>query len=313
VPQPGRRASGARAALAAAGALALLLVPAAAETGLATGRSAAIVAVTDGPTVRTVEGTTLRLFAIRMPAPGSRWPAVARRVLAGLVVGRDVRISPEEPRRDRHGRLLVDLMLPDGRSVQGEMVAAGLALVDPLFIEAGDAAARLLAAEQGARAAGRGLWSDGTLILQATGDVPTEGYRLVEGTILAAEAVRGRIYLNFGPDHAKDFTVVIPPERTEAFAAAGLTPGALAGRSVRVRGWVSWNGGPAIEAATPWQIERLGSVAELDAGDSAVVPCPRGRRSDLPRCSRRSSARRGASPRSGMLSSRFGTYFPCAA
>jgi hypothetical protein len=44
------------------------------------------------------------------------------------------------------------------------------------------------------------------------------------------------------------------------FTAAGLAPKSLAGRQIRVRGWIEERGGPWIEAMYPEQIE-------LAAGD----------------------------------------------
>jgi micrococcal nuclease len=42
-----------------------------------------------------------------------------------------------------------------------------------------------------------------------------------------------------------------------AFTAAGIDLKALAGKRLRVRGWVMWRNGPMIEATHPEQIELL--------------------------------------------------------
>jgi hypothetical protein len=63
------------------------------------------------------------------------------------------------------------------------------------------------------------------------------------------------IYVNFGRRWTEDFTVTILKRNVRSFTAAGLEPGRLAGRHIRVRGWIEERGGPWIEAARPEQIE----------------------------------------------------------
>jgi hypothetical protein len=43
----------------------------------------------------------------------------------------------------------------------------------------------------------------------------------------------------------------------EAFKEAGIDPKALAGKKLRVRGWVEWRNGPMIRATHAEQIELL--------------------------------------------------------
>jgi len=67
------------------------------------------------------------------------------------------------------------------------------------------------------------------------------------------------IYVNFGRRWSEDFTVTILKRSERRFAAAGLDVQRLAGRRVRVRGWIEERGGaggsPWIEVAHPEQIE----------------------------------------------------------
>ena len=51
------------------------------------------------------------------------------------------------------------------------------------------------------------------------------------------------------------FTVTILKRNERNFTAVGLEPKTLAGRHIRVRGWIEERGGPLIEAARPQQIE----------------------------------------------------------
>ncbi len=61
--------------------------------------------------------------------------------------------------------------------------------------------------------------------------------------------------MNFGRRWTEDFTVTILKRNARNFVAAGLDPKSLAGRRVRVSGWVKERGGPWIEAARSEQIE----------------------------------------------------------
>ena len=63
------------------------------------------------------------------------------------------------------------------------------------------------------------------------------------------------IYVNFGRRWTEDFTVTISKRNERSFTAAGFELKKLAGRRVRVRGWIEERGGPWIEAARPEQIE----------------------------------------------------------
>ncbi|HKB00288.1 MAG TPA: hypothetical protein VKD02_05955 [Methyloceanibacter sp.] len=52
------------------------------------------------------------------------------------------------------------------------------------------------------------------------------------------------LYLNFAGD-------CIARKDAAAFATAGLDPPTLAGKRLRVRGWLAWRNGPMIEATHP--------------------------------------------------------------
>jgi len=60
-----------------------------------------------------------------------------------------------------------------------------------------------------------------------------------------------RLYLNFAGDWRGDFTISIARKDAAAFATAGLDPPTLAGKRLRVRGWLAWRNGPMIEATHP--------------------------------------------------------------
>ncbi len=80
-------------------------------------------------------------------------------------------------------------------------------------------------------------------------------FALVEGKVVSVRESGATIYVNFGRRWTEDFTVTIPKRNERSFTAAGLEPRRLAGRRVRVRGWIEERGGPWIEAVRPEQIE----------------------------------------------------------
>jgi len=67
------------------------------------------------------------------------------------------------------------------------------------------------------------------------------------------------IYMNFGRQWSESFAVTISKRNERNFTAAGLDLKSLAGRRVRVRGFVEARGAdgtiPWMEAARPEQIE----------------------------------------------------------
>jgi hypothetical protein len=143
--------------------------------------------------------------------------------------------------------------------VQGNLIAAGLAQVAARVGNRG-CAAELLAREGAARSAKLGLWA-GSYYDLLDADNPAAvlaargRFALVEGRVVSVRESGATIYVNFGRRWTEDFTVTILKRNARNFAAAGLDPKSLAGRRVRVRGWVEERGGPWIEAARPEQIE----------------------------------------------------------
>ena len=139
--------------------------------------------------------------------------------------------------------------------------AKGLARVSVRFGDPACARA-LLAAEQAARAAKLGLWAEPVYVIgkaeDPAGVLGSRGqFGLVEGKVLSVRESGGTIYVNFGRRWSEDFTVTIAKRNERVFSAAGLEPKSLAGRRVRIRGWIEERGGPWVEAARPEQIEVL--------------------------------------------------------
>ena len=243
--------------------IALVLAPA----GVRAAEAVALVAsVVDGDTVvlEGAGGDEVRLVGIQAPklalgrAGFRAWPLaeVAKKALQDLVLGKRVTLTFGGRRRDRHGRLLAHLKREDGTWIQGAMLKRGMARVYS-FPDNRARVADMLELEARARAQGRGIWGLDLYAVMAPSDTARAigTFQVVEGRVVDAAKVKGRTYLNFGPDWRTDFTVTIPPGTAKMFRI--LDPLALEGRRIRVRGWLKSYNGPSIEATHPEQIEVL--------------------------------------------------------
>jgi len=224
--------------------------------------------VADGRSFVLDDGRDVRLAAIEVPplaadsasAPGG---AVAKDGLAALLAGSEIVLRQAEPiKTDRYGRIVAYAFVSrDGseRLVQGELLAAGLARVSPR-VGSRACAMELLNRESAARRAKLGLWAS-SYYDSLDADNPAEvlarqgRFALVEGKVVSVRESGATIYVNFGRRWSTDFTVTILKRNERSFKAAGLEPKTLAGRRVRVRGFIEERGGPWIEAARPEQIE----------------------------------------------------------
>jgi endonuclease YncB( thermonuclease family) len=223
-----------------------------------------VTAVSDGRTFTLDDGREIRLAAIEVPASdgveqASQSAAQAKEVLQSLVTGRAVTLGRTE--RDRYGRTVAHAFLRDAgteRWIQGEMLERGHARVAARM---GDGCvAELRQRERAARAAQLGLWADPYYGMRRADDpAAVSGERgrfaIVEGNVVSVRESGGTVYVNFGRRWSSDFTVTIAKRNERAFAAAGVEPKRLAGRRIRVRGWIEERGGPWVEATRPEQIE----------------------------------------------------------
>ena len=241
------------------------------------GETATVAAIEDGETLELTDGRKVRLLGVKAPSEplGKRgdepWPFVveAKTALSRLASGAKVELRFDERRSDRHGHLLAHVYLVRAGSriwVQEALVQDGFARVYA-FADARACVAELLAREAEARDARRGLWYSWAYRVADAEDAKrlgrlTHSYQLVEGTVFAVGEGRKWIYLNFAEDWRTDFTISVERKKASAFEAAGIDLHALAGKNLRVRGWVEWRNGPMIEATYPEQIELLRPAPE---------------------------------------------------
>lgn len=203
----------------------------------------------------TADGQELRpdgLLAADAAGAGDEAALAAQARLQQLIGKGPVEIPSGDTLRDRHNRAVVQLWTARGDWVQQRMLAEGLAL----YLTLGPDLPELRAAEAEAQQAGRGLWQQRRFQpLPAVGEmrVRSGSFRRIEGTV--AEVVPGRreTALHFGSDRDSDVTAYIDAADLATVLPAGAE--ALVGRTVRLRGFLYWRGGPALSLTSASQIE----------------------------------------------------------
>jgi len=145
-------------------ALAACCLVAGVEAGRAADETVRAVTVYDGDTCRLADGRTLRLAGVDAPEtahdgrPAQYFAEQAKAALDGLTRGVPLRFVGVGPGKDRFGRLLGDLVLPDGRSVTEMLLSRGCVFVfwhediGPAVFD------RYLALQRRAMADGQGFW-----------------------------------------------------------------------------------------------------------------------------------------------------------
>ena len=116
-----------------------------------------MVGITDGDTIKVLRAgraETVRLEGVDAPEKRQAYGERARRFAADLSFDQTVVVRATG--RDRNGRLLGEVVLPDGRSLNQELVRAGYAW----WFRKYSRDARLARLEEEARQDRRGLWAD---------------------------------------------------------------------------------------------------------------------------------------------------------
>ncbi|WP_156655636.1 thermonuclease family protein [Methylobacterium platani] len=196
---------------------------------------------------------------------GLRWPddpaaaEAARAWLVGLA-GRSL-ATREAPEPDRWGRITLDAATQEGEPVDlaGGLVAAGLAPVDA---GEGDSLCRpgLLALEEAARRAGRGIWAGAPPVpAEEVGRLAALAGRfaVVEGRVRNVGERERRTYLNFAPFGTEGVTVTVSKRTWRIMLERGFSAVALRGRRVRARGIVELWRGPTLDVGAAEMIEML--------------------------------------------------------
>jgi hypothetical protein len=152
------------------------------------------------------------------------------------------------------------LRLPDENLAQVAMIADGHARARWLPGEE-SCFRQFRDAEASARVARKGLWAS-PHYATTEADHPSLAtrnglYAMVEGRVVSVGHGFRMVFLDFGRNFRRDFTVMVPPSVAEAMAAEGSPPDGLLDRRIRVRGVIEESGGPAIRLNHPAEIEVL--------------------------------------------------------
>ncbi|MCE9523437.1 MAG: thermonuclease family protein [Alphaproteobacteria bacterium] len=237
------------------------------DCALAIAEQVAIAAVIDGGALKLADGRTLRLAAIQAPmlshgrANIEDWPLVAeaKQHISSLVLNRTVGLAFGERGTDRHGAVIGYVHLNNTNEwLQSRLVRDGFARVDT-GPDTSRCAGMLLALENEARTAARGIWAHPFYRVRAATELDDAiaTFQIVEGKIVSAVERRDRVFLNFGTDYRTDFTVTVAPRNAKRMAKNGTDPLSWGAKRVRVRGWISLLHGPEMELTHPEQLEIL--------------------------------------------------------
>lgn len=216
-----------------------------------------VAAVLSGDSIVLESGMPVRLATVAAPDGGA-----AEATLAGLVGGRVVEVRLASSERDRYGRAVAQVFIPGQPDLwlQAALVERGLLEVRTTAENASCARA-LLAIEAMAREARAGIWADAAFASLAAAD-PTltehvGSYAAVEGRVVSTGGTERTLFLNFGYDWSTDFTVTMSASDAAGFDFSGVGVEGLAGRLVRVRGWIQERDGATIRIDHAEQIEIL--------------------------------------------------------
>jgi micrococcal nuclease len=133
-----------------------LLVP---SLSIATELTGKVVGIQDGDTltvwVDNGATTRIRLWGIDAPEKRQAYSNASKRYLSNLAYGKRVRLLVRDT--DRYGRTVAEVILPDGRNANQEMVRAGYAWWFRKYAPNDSVLERL---EDEAHKGKRGLWAD---------------------------------------------------------------------------------------------------------------------------------------------------------
>lgn len=236
---------------------------------------ARVAKVIDATTLTLTDGRMVRLAGVLAPGMAGESAAqplmeATRAALAEMVLNHKVEVWPTSDAADRYGRLRAHLYA-DGTWVQGELLRRGLARV-ATAPEERDQAVAMLAAEREGREAKLGLWAKPAYAIRQPGglDKLVGTFQIVEGRAQAASNRNGRIHIAFG-----SFTATLKPAAARLCKRQGLDPLTLAGRKLRVRGWLErQDGGPAVEVTHPEQLELADDAPDRAPAVPEGLPLP---------------------------------------
>jgi len=229
-----------------------------------------VIEVVDPLTIKLQNGTTIQLVGLNIPDldpydPGTL-SVMTMKVLKDFLQNEEVEIyqtkDTKTGRTNRMDHEMAHLVRKkDSIWVQGLLISLGLARVRTEKTNP-EMANEMYTLERKSREDNSGLWD---IEAYKVGSPEKAGpligaFAIVEGKILSVAMKKNSIYLNFGENWKKDFTVIIPSDVKRSLAKRKLYPLDWNGGRLRVRGWVSSLNGPSVEVDHPEALEMI----ELD-------------------------------------------------
>jgi len=220
-----------------------------------------VASVDDDGMIALADGRTLHLAEIDVLH--GRAGRNARAAIMDLAKAGAFTLKGDGPVEDRYGRITVQAYAADGRWVQEDLLWQGLARV-ATTPDYRALAHELLAIERAARTHRVGLWTNPDYALRTPDQAArlVDTWQVVEGVVTAARTTHNGTILAFGDDPAHDLAVRIP---NWIATELNVDPATLAGRKVRVRGWIGKSFGPVIAVNHAEQIEIVGHARRVAA------------------------------------------------
>ncbi len=198
-----------------------------------------VVYVFDGDTVKLEDGRRIRLLNINAPEVeshqklGEAGGEEAKRQLEEWILGKKVRLEYDAQRKDKYHRTLAYLFTESGENINVRLVRDGLAIAN-LHPPNLKFAKQLLAAQEEAESAGRGIWGKFDYQPIPIENLTKKKYRGWHRWLgKPRQVVEGRKYVRL--KFAGNVAVVIPKANLRYFPPLSH----YLHRSVEVRGWPS--------------------------------------------------------------------------
>ncbi len=183
----------------------------------------------------------------------------AKRFNESLIQGKRVRLEYDSEKIDIYKRLLSYVFVRN-ELINARLIKEGLALAY-IYPDNVRYKKRFLKFQEEAKKKKKGLWEyiERNTILPHQAEKFVGKMKAVEGVVLTTARVKKCIFLNFGKDYKKDFTIVIFKSVWKLFDVAGIEKPEVfyRGKKVRVYGLISEYNGPEIKVKTPYQIQLI--------------------------------------------------------
>ncbi|WP_120498531.1 thermonuclease family protein [Kiloniella sp. EL199] len=225
-----------------------------------------VTAITSAHHLRLADDKIIKLAGLLLPTPQDceRLTAVCpvveqlTRYLETTLGQQQVYIASNSLSLDRNDRLLTQVKNREGHWIQKEILEKGYGRVMTTTATSADLK-EMLRIENQARQSQSGIWRLKAFQVLQTDNLnnKTDRFQIIEGTIQKTAEVRGTIYLNFGQDWRKDFTIKLEKNQRLSFTNKGKDLLDMIGKRVRIRGWLFWENGPMISLYRPEQLEFL--------------------------------------------------------